>query len=201
MLIWKNILFEADKGNNGASEDGKQTGDATGTNGGEKPFAVFTSEKEFQEAIERRLKDRLEREQKKAETQTQKAREEAESKALADQAKFQELADKRGKQVTDLETTNATLTTQLETVTAKADRHEKALLALLAEQLKAVPEHLHSLLSKLDAVEQLEWIAGNADKMKTATNGVPPTPKPAVSDGFDKDKALKDAERFYRSRF
>lgn len=178
------------------------TVDATGTNSGaEKPFVSFNSEKEFQEAIDKRLAERLERERKKAETQTQKAREEAESKALADQAKFQELADKRGKQITDLETANANLTTQLEAATAKADRHEKALTKLLAEQLKAVPEHLHSLLSKLDAVEQLEWIARNADKMKTATNGVPPTPKPSVADGFDKDKAMKDAERFYRSRF
>ena len=184
------------------TEVAKTTEDATGQNSGaEKPFVTFGSEKEFQEAIERKLQDRLERERRKAETTALKAREEAESKALADQAKFQELADKRGKQVTDLETANATLTTQLEAATAKADRHEKALTKLLAEQLKAVPEHLHSLLSKLDAVEQLEWIAGNADKMKTATNGVPPTPKPAVSDGFDKDKAMKDAERFYRSRF
>lgn len=187
------FLLEADKGTTG----GDTTGDATGQNSGtDKPTPTFT-----QSDVDRIVNERLDRERKKAESTTQKAREEAESKALADQAKFQELADKRGKQVTDLETTNATLTTQLETVTAKADRHEKALLALLAEQLKAVPEHLHSLLSKLDAVEQLEWIAGNADKMKTATNGVPPTPKPAVSDGFDKDKALKDAERFYRSRF
>lgn len=187
------FLFEADKGTTG----GDTTGDATGQNSGtDKPTPTFT-----QSDVDRIVNERLDRERKKTESLTQKAREEAESKALADQAKFQELADKRGKQVTDLETLNATLTTQLETVTAKADRHEKALLTLLAEQLKAVPEHLHSLLSKLDAVEQLEWIAGNADKMKTATNGVPPTPKPAVSDGFDKDKAMKDAERFYRSRF
>lgn len=186
------FLLEADKGTGGDT-----TGDATGQNSGtDKPTPTFT-----QSDVDRIVNERLDRERKKTESLTQKAREEAESKALADQAKFQELADKRGKQVTDLETLNATLTTQLETVTAKADRHEKALLTLLAEQLKAVPEHLHSLLSKLDAVEQLEWIAGNADKMKTATNGVPPTPKPAVSDGFDKDKAMKDAERFYRSQF
>ena len=188
------LLLEADKGTTGGDTT---TGDATGQNSGtEKPTPTFT-----QSDVDRIVNERLDRERKKAETQTQKAREEAESKALADQAKFQELADKRGKQVTDLETANATLTTQLEAATAKADRHEKALTKLLAEQLKAVPEHLHSLLSKLDAVEQLEWIAGNADKMKTATNGVPPTPKPSVSDGFDKDKAMKDAERFYRSRF
>lgn len=187
------LLFEADKG----TEGGDTTGDATGQNSGtDKPTPSFT-----QSDVDRIVNERLDRERKKAETATQKAREEVESKALADQAKFQELADKRGKQVADLETANATLTTQLETVTAKADRHEKALTKLLAEQLKAVPEHLHSLLSKLDAVEQLEWIAGNADKMKTATNGVPPTPKPTVTDGFDKEKAMKDAERFYRSRF
>lgn len=187
------LLFEADKG----TEGGDTTGDATGQNSGtDKPTPTFT-----QSDVDRIVNERLDRERKKAESVTQKAREEAESKALADQAKFQELADKRGKQVTDLETANATLTTQLEAVTAKADRHEKALHKLLAEQLKAVPEHLHSLLSKLDAVEQLEWIAGNADKMKTATNGVPPTPKPTVTDGFDKEKAIKDAERFYRSRF
>ena len=187
------LLFEADKG----TEGGDTTGDATGQNSGtDKPTPTFT-----QSDVDRIVNERLDRERKKAESVTQKAREEVESKALADQAKFQELADKRGKQVTDLETANATLTTQLEAVTAKADRHEKALTKLLAEQLKAVPEHLHSLLSKLDAVEQLEWIAGNADKMKTATNGVPPTPKPTVTDGFDKEKAVKDAERFYRSRF
>lgn len=187
------LLFEADKG----TEGGDTTGDATGQNSGtDKPTPTFT-----QSDVDRIVNERLDRERKKAETATQKAREEVESKALADQAKFQELADKRGKQVTDLETANATLTTQLEAVTAKADRHEKALTKLLAEQLKAVPEHLHSLLNKLDAVEQLEWIAGNADKMKTATNGVPPTPKPTVTDGFDKEKAVKDAERFYRSRF
>lgn len=188
------LLFEADKGNTGGDTT---TVDATGTNSGiDKPTPTFT-----QSDVDRIVNERLDRERKKAETATQKAREEAESKALADQAKFQELADKRGKQVTDLETANATLTTQLETVTAKADRHEKALGKLLAEQLKAVPEHLHSLLSKLDAVEQLEWIATNAATLKTATNGVPATPKPTVADGFDKEKAQKDAERFYRSRF
>lgn len=188
------LLFEADKGATGGDT---ATGDATGQNSGtDKPTPTFT-----QSDVDRIVNERLDRERKKAETATQKAREEAEGKALADQAKFQELADKRGKQVTDLETVNATLTTQLETVTAKADRHEKALGKMLAEQLKAVPDHLHSLLSKFDAVEQLEWIAENADKLKTAANGIPPTPKASVADGFDKEKALIDVERFYRSRF
>ena len=188
------LLFEADKGIEGGDTN---TVDATGKNSGiDKPTPTFT-----QSDVDRIVNERLERERKSAESKAQKAKEAAESAGLAEQKKFQELADKRGKQVTDLETSNATLTTQLEAATAKADRHEKALTKMLAEQLKVVPEHLHSLLDKLDAVEQLEWIAGNADKMKTATNGVPPTPKATAADGFDKEKALKDAERFYRSRF
>lgn len=178
------------------------TGDATGTNSGaDKPFVTFNSEKEFQEAIDKRLADRLERERKKAEGAAQKAREEAESKALADQAKFQELAEKRAEKLKELETSTADLTGKLETTAQKAERYEKALGLMLAEQRKRVPDHLHTLLDKLDPVEQLEWIAGNADKL-TGANGVPATPKPAAGlNDAQREKAQADATRFYRNKF
>lgn len=182
MFIWKNrFLYEADKGNGGA-EDGKQTtDDASGKTGGDsKPFAVFKDEKEFQDAIDKRLAERLERERKKADAAAQKAREDAEAKALADQQKFQELADKRGKALTDLEASTATLTVQLEAEQGKAQRYEKALTALLTEQRKRVPDHLHGLLDKLPVDEQLTWIATNGDKL-TTTAGVPSTPKPTAA--------------------
>lgn len=202
MFIWKHILFEADKGS-GGSEDAKPPDDATGkTTGGEnKPFAVFTNEKEFQEAIDKRLAERLERERKKAESAAQKAREEAESKALAEQQKFQELAEKRAKALADLEASTADLTTKLEAEQNKAQRYEQALTSLLAEQRKRVPEHLYSLLDKLDPVEQLEWIATNGDKLTSAA-GIPATPKPqAGMTDADREKAQKDTQRYYRSRF
>lgn len=178
MFIWKHILYEADKGNGGGSEDGKQpTDDASGKTGGDsKPFAVFKDEKEFQDAIDKRLADRLERERKRSEAAAQKAREEAESKSLVEQQKYQELAEKRAKALTDLEASTADLTGKFEAEQAKAQRYEKALTAMLAEQRKRVPEHLHSLLDKLPVDEQLTWIATNGDKL-TSSAGVPATPK------------------------
>jgi hypothetical protein len=177
MLIWKNLLYEADKGN-GGSEDGKQnTDDASGKTGGDnKPFAVFKDEKEFQDAIDKRLADRLERERKKSEVTAQKAREEAEAKSLAEQQKYQELAEKRAKALTDLEASTADLTGKFEAEQARAQRYEKALTAMLTEQRKRVPEHLHGLLDKLPVDEQLTWIATNGDKL-TSSVGVPATPK------------------------
>lgn len=166
------LLYEADKGGNG---DGG-TGDATGDNGGtDKPTPAFT-----QADVDRIVTERLERERKKADEKARKAGEDAEAKALADQQKFQELADKRGKALTDLEASTATLTAQLEAEQGKAQRYEKALTALLTEQRKRVPEHLHGLLDKLPVDEQLTWIATNGDKLTTAA-GVPSTPKPAAA--------------------
>lgn len=201
MFIWKHSLFEADKGS-GGTEDAKQTEDATGSKGGDsKPFAVFTNEKDFQEAIDKRLAERLERERKKSEAATQKAREEAESKSLAEQQKYQELAEKRAKALTELETTAAETAAKLEAEQAKAQRYEKALNVYLADQRKRVPEHLYSLLDKLDPVEQLEWISTNGDKLTTA-NGVPATPKPqAGMTDADRQRAQKETERYYRNKF
>lgn len=191
MLINKlpRLFYEADKGT------GDGTGDATGTTGGsDKPSPAFT-----QADVDRIVKERLEREQKKAQTAAQKALEEAEAKALADQAKFQELADKRGQKLSELETATADLTVKLESEAAKAQRYEKALTTMLTEQRKRVPEHLHSLLDKLDPVEQLEWVAANGDKL--AATGVPATPKPAGLPDADKERAQAEAERFYRNKF
>lgn len=187
-LPW--LFYEADKGT------GDGTGDATGDKGGsEKPTPTFT-----QADVDRIVKERLERESAKVEKAAQKAREEAETKALADQQKFQELAEKRAKALTDLEATAADLTGKVESATQRAERYEKALTAMLTEQRKRVPDHLHSLLDKLPVDEQLAWIASNGDKLTGAT-GVPATPKPAGLTDVDKERAQATTAQFYRSKF
>lgn len=191
------LYLEADKGT-GSGEDDKQTEDATGDNGGDDKKSA---EPKFTQAdIDRIVTERLERERKKSDDKAQKAKEEAEAKALEEQQKFQELAEKRGTKVTELETSVTDLTTKLETATAKAERFEAALNGLLEKQRKAVPEHLVALLDKLDPVEQLEWLASNTDKL--TVGGVPGTPKGqnGMTDA-QKQEASKDAQRFYRSRF
>lgn len=50
---------------------------------------------------------------------------------------------------------------ELEPAAEKAERFEAALTKLLTEEKKAVPDHLTSLLDRLDPAEQLEWIAAN----------------------------------------
>lgn len=63
------------------------TGDATGKTAEGKTFT--------QADVERIVKERLQREQGKAEQLAQKAREEAEAKALAEQGKYKELFEKQ----------------------------------------------------------------------------------------------------------
>lgn len=80
---------------------------------------------------------------------------------------------------------------ELEPFKARAERYETALKALLETQRKDLPAHILTLLDKLDAAEQLEWIAANREALApvaattngTTTNGTrtttTPAPKPA----------------------
>jgi len=135
-------------------------------------------EKKFTQGdIDRIVKERLEREKKKADEMARKAQEDTEAKALAEQQKFKELADKHGEKARGLEAALAARTEELEKANARASRYQQALEAHLKTQTAGLPEYITSLLSKLDPVEQLEYIAANQEKL-TSKAGVPPTPKP-----------------------
>jgi hypothetical protein len=180
------------------SEESSETVDATGGQSPEK-----SGDKLFTQAdLDRLIDDRLKRERTKAEESAKKAREEAEAKALEEQKEFQKLAEQRAAKVAELEP-------QAE----KAQRFETALLKLLESEKAEVPEHVATLLEKLDPVEQLEWIASNRDKLKPAepgqpepdkTRGVPKTPQRGDARGATEEQkraAQQQAARFYRNRF
>lgn len=196
--------------NNKQLPDGQQqpapTGDATGTtpgqNGGEtgqpKAAITFTTEEEFQKRVEDMLKERLDRERKKAEAATQKAKEQAEQDAAAKNGEWQKLADQRGTKLQELEASATTLTSQVETLTTQTARFEKALRAQLDGLRKDVPKPVIALLDKLDPVEQLEWLAVNRDQVGAGKQGVPGTPKPAGNLGeADREAARKQAAVMY----
>lgn len=149
-------------------------------NGGSEEQPIYS--KAQMEAI---VRDRLEREKRQSEKTTAKAREEAESAALAKNAEWQALAEKRGEQLAAAEAKAA----EVETVQERATRYEAALTSHLDSQRKDLPAHVLSLLDKLDPVDQLEWIAANREVLAKPTNGIPPTPKPT-----DRN-ALSDAEQ------
>lgn len=164
-----------------AADPALPTGDATGTatgpqNGGD--------EKRFSQAdFDRLLSERLEREKKKGETAAQKAKEEAEAAALAEQQKWQQLAEKHGLKAKTLEEQAEAEAKAKAELEAKAGRYESALTTLLKTQKEGLPAHILGLLEKLDPVEQLSWIASNREALgaKPASGGIPPTPAPSGS--------------------
>lgn len=160
------------------------TGDTPGQKGGEQPapFVSFSSEADFQAAIDERLKNRLEREKRKAEELAQKARDEAEAKALADQQEWQKLAEKHGKSAETIKAELDTRLSELETVTQRVDRAEQALAGYLTAEKEGLPESVLELLEKLDMVDQLAYLTKHRAALVGKTDGVPPSPKPADLD-------------------
>ncbi len=155
---------EADKGDNPDGITEPQTGTEP----------KKTEEKQFsQSELEAIVKDRLERAKRKAKEDADKAKADADQKALAEQGEFKTLAEQRA---AELETTKRELETA-KTHEQAADKYRKALKDRLDVEKKAYPAHVVSLLDKLDPLEQLEWITANADALKPATDrthGTPP---------------------------
>lgn len=102
-------------------------------------------------------------EREKADRAAQQQAEQAEAQRLAEQQKWQELAQKHEARLKELEP-----------VQAKAQAYEAALKKLLDEQRKAVPGYVLPLLDKMDAAEQLEWIAANAGQFQASPKPTPP---------------------------
>ena len=147
------------------------TADATGTaappQGGTTPNGgqtITLTEAELQQRIEASLKERLERAQRKAETEAAKVKADAEAKSLVDQQKWQELAEKRAGEIAALQTK----ATEQESIAQERDRYKAALEAQLKTAREGLPPHIVTLLDKLDPVEQLNYIAQNAGALKAA---------------------------------
>jgi hypothetical protein len=146
---------------------------------GAKDGPPATEDKRFTQAeLDAIVRDRLDRERKKADESQRKAAEEAEAKKLAEQQEWQKLASQHEARVKELEP-------QAE----QAARYEAALKAHLETQRNGLPAHLVELLDQMDVAAQLEWIAKHQDVIhpdapaENGTKGVPPTPKAAPAPG------------------
>lgn len=141
------------------------TGTAPGQPSGSQAQPQPTDSRVFTQAdVDRIVKERLEREQGKATKAAEKARQEAEAKALVEQGDFKALSERQAKRIAELETAAA----DLATAQAQLGKYETALKASLAAQLAGVPEHIQDLLKRMDVTEQMEWISANQDKLKPA---------------------------------
>lgn len=159
-------------------------------------------EKRFTQAeLETAIKDRLERERKKAKEDADKAAAEAEKRRLAEDQKFKELSEKQGADLVTLTTEKETLSTQVTTLQDQLKRYEGVFAKQLAEQKRALPEPVQKLLEKMPLLEQSTWIAENAGKL--GIKGVPPTPKGNGGNGNSKDEevARRTVEHTYNRNF
>ena len=187
------LVHEADKGTEGT------TVTPPATEGGEHLQEPKVEQKLFtQEDINSIIDQRLDRERRQQREKEEQAKKTVEDLLLIEQGKFKELSDRREKEIGDL--------------TSTLDGHKTALGKYLDHQRKLVPATVLTLLDKLPAVDQLDWIASNIEQLKVeqpkteppkTIAGVPPTPKPDGSGALVEAQvaAQREIERQTRSIF
>ncbi len=173
---------------------GGQGGNQPGSNNGTPPTGsiTFASEAEFQKKVDEMLKDRLEREKKKAEEAAQKAAANAEAEAAKKNGEWQKVAEAKEREIAE----NAKKLAELDAISGKATKFETALQKQLETLRKDLPASITALLDKLDAAEQLEWLAANRESLtKKGPDGVPATPP---ADGGANEKATEEARKTFQ---
>lgn len=122
----------------------------------------------------------------------------AKDSALAEQAQFKELADKRAEKIVELQTQ----VKQIETLQQERDRLANVVDGLVKQQREGLPEYVIELLDGKDAVDQLAWITKNRETL-TGVNGRPsvginPAPRPAGP--VNRDQLIAQEIEAQRSR-
>lgn len=118
------------------------------------------------------LRDRL-RDIESKMTDAEKAQQKAEEDQLAEQEKWQDLAEKRAARLLELEPLEPRVTE----IEKERDSYKSALQAHVDAQLASVPEHITELLSDRDPIEQMEWLDKHAETFrKQGAAGVPDSP-------------------------
>lgn len=158
-LLFKRTLSATSPTGATPPADTTTTDNASGGQSTTTPENSGKQERLFSQAeVDHFITERLERERKQAQKEADKAKKEAELVSLAEQQKFQELAQKRQERVLELE---GQLTDQ-EALTAKLTKFEKALASYRDALLVNVEEKYKPLLKNMDVADQLEWLAAHA---------------------------------------
>lgn len=174
------------------------TGTAPGQSSGNQAQPQPTEARVFSQAdVDRIVKERLEREQGKATKAAEKARQEAEAKALVEQGDFKALSERQAKRIAELETAAA----DLAAAQAQLGKYETALKASLAAQLAGVPEHIQALLGRMDVTEQMEWLSANQDKLKPAQPAAAPDISATKRSASPQTKMTDDERREFAARY
>ncbi len=199
---WRPIFFmEAEAGkssgstdtSSGAADPGKADGkteakpaEAKAGDAKDKKTAIeWTPEQ--QEEINRMQGETRKEERRKAradfDADVAKAKQAAEEKELTEKQEFKTLAEKRQTEIDTLKKANEDLTTAKE----QGDKYKAALEKSLQTQTEKLPKHIKALLSKMDVLEQMDYLNENAKDLGVKFESIDPTPR-------DNDKSNGDYE-------
>lgn len=162
------------------------TDDVTGQeseNDGEVEFSDAQQEK-INEIVQSRLARAREKWEGEVEREREQARREAEEQRLEDQEEYRELAEQRQERIAELEQR----VSEAEAVTEENERLAAALERTLKAQREGLPEHVITLLDRLDPVEQMEYLADNAEILKKSPGGPPESPRPNEQGEMDESE-------------
>lgn len=168
----------------------------------EEPFKAFSSKKEHDDYLEAKLKERLERKDKKLAEEKAETERKAREQALKDQEDWKKLAEERtetieakNKRIETLETVEG----ERDTLAGRIEALETRLKGILKPKLEQVPELFREFVEAKSPEEQAEWFEKNADKLDTneRPTGSRPTGRPS-SKGADTEQA-KEAREAHRS--
>ena len=140
-----------------------------------KPPIQWTADQQAE--IDRINAETRKQERKKAEAEFEakaaKAKKEAEDQALTEKQEFKTLAENRAAEI-------ETLKGEIETLTEAQKQGEKYKAVLekhLKEQTAKLPKHIQTLLSKMDVLEQMEYLTENAKDLGVKLDSIDETPR------------------------
>ena len=191
MRLHSLFFFEADKGGGTTDTSSESADDSGKTNKDEATTETKDSKAgddakikkkpvewtaEQQAEIDRINHETRKEERRKAkaeyEAEVAKAKKDAEEKELTEKQEFKTLAEKRQTEINQLKTQVDELTKAKE----QGDQYKVALEKHLKAQTEKLPAHIKTLLSKLDVLEQMDYLTKNAKDLGVKLDSVDATP-------------------------
>ena len=129
----------------------------------------------FDEVNERAKAERERADKLQAELDKQAAeRQQAEEDRLKKQGEFEQLYTAEQAKAADLQT-------KLDAATTRLDALQQRFNAMLDKQKEGVPDHIKPLLDKMDALEAMDYLTENADKLLGVEGGPRKQPAPRTN--------------------
>lgn len=164
MFSW---MLEADGGGNPPEDNGDKGGGSDEDDGKkDEPFLAFSTEKEHDDYLERILKERLARKERKLVEDREKVEREAREKALQEQGEYKTVAEQRQQTIVEKDAAISERDeriVKLEADIAAMKPHREANEKRVAELMENVPESVKELLADRDPLKQLEWLDKNPE--------------------------------------